>query len=179
MALLLRYCTAQKYAPDLLTKDFAKARDRAKIAAEIDAADRANLRPVGTNQHDEAFDNNQNDVKTIRSLTGNSLETLAKNGENVLPTGKITYLPSRQNGSDSYLLRLRKNDPATYGKLVKGEIGLLDARRFSGMKVSHHTTGRAKSVFAKLTEEERTEFLEWLAENLTPEERHKLKEMLG
>jgi hypothetical protein len=48
-----------------------------------------------------------------------------------------------------------------------------------GERVAHHTDlGRAQSTFGKMTDEERAEFLDWISEKLTPEERLKLKEML-
>lgn len=102
--------------------------------------------------------------KAIRSseFNGNSLEELAKR----VPHGtqeKITYLPSRHQHHDGHLVRLSRNDPKTFRKVLNGELSVLEARRAAGMKVGHHTNlGRGKSAFSKMTPEERDEFIQWL-----------------
>jgi hypothetical protein len=138
------YRYAQKYAPDLLTKDFAKARDRAKTATEIDKADRANLRPVGTNQYSEGVYNKKSDVHTR-------------------PEG---------NTAAAFIRRLRKGRPDIHGRVLAGEMtphaGMIEA----GFR--QKAPSRKQSPF----EAARKAILEALP-SLTPEERHKLKEMLG
>lgn len=119
--------------------------------------------------------------RTMRSFGGNSLESLAKMcGTSHTP--KITYLPSRTGGSsgnDGHLVRLRKNHPEAFQKVVKREMGIQDARRAVGIKTGTVSNPvRAQSAFGKMTNEERDQFLTWLPENLTTAERAKLKEML-
>lgn len=116
---------------------------------------------------------------SIANANGNSLESLAKN----CTTGyneKITYLPSRSMHHDGHLIRLRKNKPDIFKRVISGDMTMIEARKAAGMKVGHHTNlGRAQSAVRKTTGGERTEFLRWLAlEFLTQEEKRQLKEML-
>jgi hypothetical protein len=61
--------------------------------------------------------------KTVRGFNGNSLETLGKACAD-LHTKKITYLPSRSRNVDGDLIRLRRNDPETYRKVISGKMTL-------------------------------------------------------
>lgn len=101
--------------------------------------------------------------KTVRSFDGNSLEALAKDGG---PCGPhITYLPSRQKHEDGHLLRLRKNNPDVFKRVVSGELSMVDARREAGMKVDKVTNlGRAQSAVRKMTAKERRALLDWMRE---------------
>jgi hypothetical protein len=110
------------------------------------------------------------DGMSIRLLSKEGLESLAKNVSDP-GHGKITYLPSRQSEFDGHLIRLRKNKPDVFKRVVSGELSMVNARRearaagVSGMAVDAHTTlGRAKQYFEKLTAKERREFLDWLRE---------------
>jgi hypothetical protein len=101
-------------------------------------------------------------------FNGNSLRELSTSGHNVMPEEKITYLPSRANNStDAALVRLRKNHPDTYQRVINGEItarqGMLAARHAEGERVTHDNhMGRAKSAFRNLSQVERDEFLTWV-----------------
>lgn len=101
-------------------------------------------------------------------FAGNSLEGLAKNGDHVVPgTARITYLPSQQKHDDGHLLRLRKNHPETYRRVLAGELtprqGMLTARKADGERVNHDNRPlRVRSDFLLLSEGEKDEFVEWL-----------------
>lgn len=105
---------------------------------------------------------------TVRALDGNSLEHLAKNVDHVVHgKEKITYLPSRQKHDDGHLLRLRKNHPDTFSRVLAGEMtprqGMIAARKADGVRVANDTNlGRGQSAFRKMTDEERKAFIEWL-----------------
>jgi len=99
---------------------------------------------------------------SIASFNGNSLEGLAKNCAG-LHNEKITYLPSRQRGDDGHLIRLRKNKPEVFRKVITGEMTMVEARRAAGMAVAKNTNvGRAQSAFRMMTKKARKEFLDWL-----------------
>lgn len=119
------------------------------------------------------------DGVNIRSFGGNSLEMLAKNVDHAVHD-KITYLPSQQKHDDGHLIRLRKNKPDIFKRVIRREITMIEARKEAGMKVARVTNvGRAQSAMRLMTEDERSDFIEWLAsEGLTPEEKRQLKEML-
>jgi hypothetical protein len=105
----------------------------------------------------------KDDGRQIESFRGNSLEELAKDPHNVVR--KITYLPSKQNAHDGHLVRLRKNKPDVFKRVVNGELTMVEARRKAGMKVGHHTNlGRAQSAFRMMTVRERRDFISWLKE---------------
>lgn len=102
------------------------------------------------------------DGDTIRSFNGQSLEELAKNVSHV-GHERITYLPSRHSHHDGHLVRLRKNKPDVFRKVVTGEMTMVEARRAAGMAVAKNTNvGRAQSAFRMMTKKERKEFLDWL-----------------
>jgi hypothetical protein len=71
------------------------------------------------------------DGTPLRHFHSNSLKQLAKlapsRGE------RISYLPS-ENHTDGNLLRLRKNHPDLYGRVVAGKIKLRDAMREAGVE---------------------------------------------
>lgn len=108
--------------------------------------------------------------KRVRDFNGNSLEHLAKeNGVDI--STRITYLPSRQigTGHDGNLIRLRRNKPDIFRRVVRGELSMVEARReardagIANMKVDTHTVlGRAKQYVEKMTAKERREFIAWM-----------------
>src|SRR5262245_6913683 len=61
-----------------------------------------------------------------RSLSGNSLETLAKECA-AQHTSRITFLPSRSTNLDGNLVRLRKNKPELFKRVVAGELSMAEA----------------------------------------------------
>lgn len=65
---------------------------------------------------------------SARALSGNSLETLAKECA-IQHTQKITFLPSRSTNLDGHLVRLRKNKPDVFKQVVKGELSMIEARK--------------------------------------------------
>ena len=100
---------------------------------------------------------------------GNSLESLAKHGGHMSPNEeKITYLPSRaRSGIDKNMLRLRKNHPDTFKRVLAREMtarqGMVEARKSAGVRNGNESNlSRAQSAFRKMTETERGEFLQWL-----------------
>jgi hypothetical protein len=101
--------------------------------------------------------------KSIRSFGGNSLEALAKVGEDI--SSRITYLPSRQGGTgtDCHLMRLRKK-PDVFKRVLSGELSMVEARRSAGIPVKPTDTTRAKSLVRNMTAKERREFIAWLRE---------------
>lgn len=102
------------------------------------------------------------DGASIKSFGGNSLEMLAKNVDNVVHAGKITYLPSQQKALDGYLVRMRKNKPDVFRRVVAGELSMADARRAARMRVGPTDINRAKSLVRNMTTKERREFIAWL-----------------
>jgi hypothetical protein len=79
------------------------------------------------------------DGKRVRDFNGNSLEKLAKE---VAPGPKcrITYLPSRQTAAhDGHLIRLQRNHPELFQKVIDGEITMAEARKAAGLKVGKAT----------------------------------------
>jgi hypothetical protein len=60
--------------------------------------------------------------KSIRSFDGNGLEKVGRASGDPQTDKKITYLPSGAGNSDATLMRLRKNDPKTYQKVISGEM---------------------------------------------------------
>lgn len=100
---------------------------------------------------------------SVTSLDGNSLERLAKNWV-MSPSDKITYLPSRAGGHyDRSLIRLRKNNPDIFKKVVAGDLTMVEARKAVGIKTGNESNvSRAQSAFRKMTKKERQEFLAWL-----------------
>jgi hypothetical protein len=104
--------------------------------------------------------------KRIRDFTGNSLETLAKQGDGV-PGGtpRITYLPSRQQHQDGDLIRLRRNKPDVFKRVVRGELSMVEARKRVGRQVGMKiptTVVRAKSLVRNMSDAERRDFIEWM-----------------
>jgi hypothetical protein len=99
--------------------------------------------------------------KRLRDFNGNNLEVLAKDGADI--SARITYLPSRQEstGLDRNLIRLRRNEPEVFKRVVSGELSLIEARRQAGMKVQT-TLIRAKSLVRNMTPKERREFVSWM-----------------
>jgi len=73
-------------------------------------------------------------------------------------------LPSGDRAeSDGHLIVLRKNNPATFRRVISGELTLIQARREAGMKVDKVTNlGRAKSAIGKLSLEELSDLLTWM-----------------
>lgn len=108
------------------------------------------------------------DGKTVRSIDGNSLEALAKKVGDISHGPKITYLPSRSRaGFDRDILRLRKNNPDAFNRVLEGEItarkAMTEARKAAGIKNGNESNlVRAKSAINKLTDEEREALIEWL-----------------
>ena len=75
----------------------------------------------------------------------------------------FTYLPSRQNAHDGHLVRLRKNKPDVFKKIISGEMTMVEARKAAGMPVAKQTNlGRAQSAIRMMTKKERAEFVAWL-----------------
>ena len=104
-------------------------------------------------------------IRAGRGFDGNSLETLAKNVDNVV-NSRITYMPSMNKADDGHLVRLSRKDPKTFKRVVAGELSLVEARRAAGMPVAKVTNlGRAKSAWSKMTPEERAVFIQWLQDN--------------
>lgn len=105
-------------------------------------------------------------ISSGKNFDGNSLENLAKQVDNVVHSGRITFLPSRHKGHDGHLVRLRKNKPDVFKQVVRGELSMVEARKAAGMKVGNHTNlGRAQSAVRNMTATERRKFIEWLREH--------------
>jgi hypothetical protein len=107
---------------------------------------------------------------SIAHFNGNSLETLAKNCP-TLDNDRITYLPSRNKAEDGHLIRLHKNKPDIFKRVMRGELSLIEARREAksagvmGLHPDNHTDlKRTKQYFARLTPKERREFIDWMKE---------------
>jgi hypothetical protein len=101
--------------------------------------------------------------KRIRDFTGNSLEAMVKD-ERLLDSRRITYLPSGQvgGGVDGTLIRLRRNKPDIFKRVVTGEISVVDARRSAGLAGKAPDFARAKSLVRNMTAKERREFIAWM-----------------
>ncbi len=110
--------------------------------------------------------------RTIRSHDGNSLQTLAKSVD-IGSHGKITYLPSRQRGPgaiDGHLVRLRRNDPEAFGRLVRGEISLQDTRPAASVrKQGAVPLERLKSAYRALPPAAQQAFAQWLQKQVAPQ----------
>ena len=79
-------------------------------------------------------------------FNGNSLETLAKECGSS-NTDRITYLPSRSGSNhDGHLVRLRKNKPDVFKRVVSGELSVVEARRAADMGIKPTDLVRAKST---------------------------------
>jgi hypothetical protein len=93
----------------------------------------------------------------------NSLEELAKHGDDIIPGDRITYLPSRQKALDGHLIRLRNSKPDVFRKVISGGLTVLDARKAAGLKTGNESNlARARSAFRRMKPKERSAFLAWL-----------------
>lgn len=97
----------------------------------------------------------------LQSFDGNSLEELSKS-RTTLSDQRITYLPSKQKALDGYLVRMRRDKPDVFKRVVSGELSMADARRAARMRVGPLDLTRAKSLVRNMTTKERREFIEWL-----------------
>ena len=103
------------------------------------------------------------DGVNIRSFGGSSLEMLAKNVDQRVHADKITYLPSQHKHEDGHLIRLRKNKPELFRKVISGELTALDARKKAGIKTGNESNlVRAQSAFRRMNPKERRAFIAWL-----------------
>jgi hypothetical protein len=102
----------------------------------------------------------------VRDCRGNSLENLGKASTDLL-TKKITYLPSGNTDIDGHLIRLRKNAPDIYRRVVSGEITVREGVREAGMQradsdINRDPVDRAIMYIQRMKKDDVKRLMQWL-----------------
>jgi hypothetical protein len=82
---------------------------------------------------------------------------------------KITYYPSRANGQDREILTLRKKHGDYLSKIAQGKLTRKQALIKTGLlKENKVAYNKAKSSFNLLSQEQKTDFINWLKADMIP-----------
>jgi hypothetical protein len=125
----------------------------AEVLAEVEKAVKISVREEGWK---------------VRDLSGNSLENLGKACADPR-TQKITYLPSRNRDIDGHLIRLRRNAPNVYRRVISGQITVREGVREAGMQrkdsdINRDPVDRAIMYIQRMKRADIRRLVEWLRE---------------
>ena len=132
-------------------------RDDAKAISAIDAVcQRKDGNPTGTNQHGTVDNINSSSEENMSEDFLESLKDLDNPPEKEKrPTG------TSQAGT---IRRLRKDNPELHEKVMEGEMSANAAAIEAGWRKKPKPLDQMKKAWSKASNEEKTDFLEWLKE---------------